>query len=180
MTDAAYAMSVDTFVPRLRSLSQILDKGAEHARAATGDPDAFVEARLAPDMFTLAAQIKLACDFALKAADQLIGTETPTADEADSTMERMRARIAATCARLEALPKAAFDGAGERELVIPLAGGMTLELTGLQMLKDWTLPNFYFHVITAYDILRHNGVQIGKQDYMSDIGPMIRQRSAAS
>jgi hypothetical protein len=173
MAAAVYAVTVQTFVSMLGSLSQILDKAAADPKAGQ-----LVEARLAPDMFPLSVQIKLACDFALKGACLLADQPPPASDDPGATLADLRAFIAATITALQAMPESRFDGASARTFTIPLQGDMVLELDGLAVARDWTLPNFYFHVVTAYDILRHEGLQIGKQDYLAHIGPMIRTPAA--
>jgi hypothetical protein len=176
MRISMFAMAIGTFAPMLSSLSQNLDKGGAHARARGTDPSALVAGRLAPDMYPLSAQVRLACDHAAGAAARLTGRDLPAAAEDEATIEGMIALIARTIRYLEASDPAGFDGADDREIVLPLGGGLTLEMSGDQFLRDWALPHFYFHVVTAYDILRNAGVDIGKRDYMSHIVYAIHQR----
>jgi hypothetical protein len=178
MTFSLYTMAVETFVPMLGDLSSILDKAAQHARAKRLDATALVNARLAPDMFTLAQQVQIACDHAKNATARLIGDEPPRFEDTEKTLDELKARIAKTIAYVQSAPPAAFEGAEAREITIPLMEKLVLEVNGVQLLKDWSLPHFYFHVVTAYDILRNQGVEIGKRDYLGHVGPLIRQRGA--
>jgi hypothetical protein len=170
-------MSVDTFVPMLRSLSALLDKGAEHARAKGIDPDSLVNARLAADMFPLARQVQIACDQAKNGTARLIGQEPPRFEDNEKTLAELKARIAKTLAYLDAIRPANFEGARNRQVTFALNADLTLDMDGVQYLRDWALPHFYFHVVTAYDILRHNGVEIGKRDYLTHAGYAIRPTS---
>jgi uncharacterized protein len=171
-------MATETFVPMLRSLSSILDKGAEHARAAKSDPGALVEARLAPDMYTLAQQVQLACDQAAGAIAQLTGQEAPRFENNEKTLDDLKARIARTIDFVQGVQQSKFAGAENRDIRIPIpAMNGEFQMTGVQFLRDWALGHFYFHVVTAYDILRHKGVEIGKRDYMSQVGRYIRQKT---
>jgi len=174
-----YAFATKTFVPMLQSLSNILDKGAEHARAKKSDPTALVNARLAPDMYTLAQQVQIACDQARDATARLIGKDAPQFENNEKTLDELKARIAKTIDYVQNVRAAAFEGAEDRKIIIPIPeNDMEFEMNGLQFLRDWALPHFYFHVVTAYDILRHNGVDIGKRDYLSHVGGgYIRQRN---
>jgi hypothetical protein len=167
-------MSVDTFVPMLRSLSALLEKGAEHARAKGIDPDSLANARLAADMFPLARQVQIACDQAKNGTARLIGREPPRFEDNEKTLADLKARIAKTLAYLDTIRPAAFEGARTRQVTFALNGELTLDMDGVQYLRDWALPHFYFHVVTAYDILRHNGVEIGKRDYLTHAGYAIR------
>jgi uncharacterized protein len=174
-----YGFATKTFVPMLQSLSNILDKGAEHARAKKSDSAVLVNARLAPDMYTLAQQVQLACNQAKDATARLIGKDAPQFEDNEQTLDELKARIAKTIDYLESVRAAAFEGSEVRKIIIPIPeNDMEFEMDGLQFLRDWALPHFYFHVVTAYDILRHNGVAIGKRDYLSHVGGYIRQRSS--
>ena len=172
MPDTPYAMAIGTFAPMLRSLSGLLDKGAEHAR----DPNALTGARLAPDMYTLAQQVLLACHHAEDGAGRLMGRAPRQPETSEPSLGALRAAIARTIDDLNAAPEAAFDGAADRPIAIPISDDLAFEMNGLQFLRDWALPHFYFHVVTAYDILRHQGVEIGKRDYLSQVGGYIRPR----
>jgi hypothetical protein len=174
-----YAMAIETYVPMLRSLSHVLDQGAEHARAKKSDAADLVNARLAPDMYTLAQQVRMACDQAIDSTARLSGQDAPQFENNEQTLEELKARIAKTLEYVESVRADAFDGAEDRAITIPIENNMEFEMNGLQYLRDWALPHFYFHLVTAYAILRHNGVDIGKRDYMSEVGKYIRQRDPA-
>ena len=172
MEDPAYAMAIGTFAPMLQSLSNLLEKGVEHA----SDPNALTGARLAPDMYTLAQQVQLACHHAQDGAGRLMGQAPRPPETAEQSMAALKAAIAKTIDDLKAAPEAAFDGAADKAITIPISDDTAFEMNGLQFLRDWALPHFYFHVVTAYDILRHQGVEIGKRDYLSHVGGYIRPR----
>jgi hypothetical protein len=170
-----YTFAIETFAPMLRSLSEVLDKGAEHASAKKID---LVNARLAPDMYTLAQQVQLACGQAKDATAHLAGQEAPQFENDEKTLDHLKARIAKTIEYITSVRETAFEGAENREIIIPIPeNNIEFVMNGVQFLRDWALPHFYFHVVTAYDILRHNGVDIGKRDYMSGVGKYIRPLS---
>jgi hypothetical protein len=172
---SVHTMAVETFVPMLQNLSQILDKGAEHATAKNLSPDVLASARLSPDMFPLTQQVQIACDHAKNGTARLTGHEPPFFEDNERTLDELKARIEKTVAYVRSIDANAFEGAEDRHIKIPLPGNaMVIEMNGLQFLRDWALPHFYFHVVTAYDILRHNGVEIGKREYMSHVGQYVR------
>ncbi|MFT3776118.1 MAG: DUF1993 domain-containing protein [Minicystis sp.] len=171
-----HALAVETFVPMLRTVSQILDKGAAHAREKQIEVATLGDARLAPDMYPLARQVQLACHYAADAAARLTGGEPPPLDTGEESLDALKARIERTIADLQKVPATAFDGAEARVIAFPIDDERGFEMSGLQFLREWSLPHFYFHVVTAYDILRHQGVDIGKRDYMSHVGAYIRPR----
>jgi len=174
-----HSIAAETFVPMLRSLSNVLEKGAEHSRAKKSDPAALINARLAPDMYTLAQQVQIACDQAKDATARLTCLDAPQFENNEQTIDELRARIAKTIDYVQSVRATAFEGAEDRKIIIPIPeNNMEFEMNGLQFLRDWALPHFYFHVVTAYDILRHNGVDIGKRDYLSQVGSYLRQRSS--
>jgi hypothetical protein len=160
-----YTMAVESFVPVLTHLSTLLDKGLAHATAKKFEPSVLVNARLAPDMFPLSRQIQIACDAAKNGSARLAGQEAPRFEDKETTLEELRARIARTIEYLKSIPASAFDGAEDRDIKIPVRD-RTLEMKGLAYLQTWALPNFYFHVVATYVILRHNGVEIGKGDFL--------------
>ena len=175
-----HSMAIETFVPMLRSLSNLLDKGAEHARANKSDPSALVNARLAPDMYTLAQQVQLACHQVIDATARLSGKDGAQLENIEETLEGLKARIDKTINYVQSMRPDAFEGAEDRKITIPIPeNNIEFEMNGVQFVRDWTLPHFYFHVVTAYDILRHNGVAIGKRDYLSHVGGYIRQRGSS-
>ena len=176
MTSPIQAMAIDTFVPMLRSLAKIFDKAIQHARAKSFDGTVLANARLAPDMFPLIRQVQIACDTAKNGTARLMGKEPPKFEDNEQTLDELKARILKTIDYLEKADRSALAGAEEREIRTPLPQDRMLEMKGLEYLRDWMLPHFYFHVVTAYDILRHNGVDIGKLDYLSHAGSAIRSR----
>ena len=179
MSFSVYTMAIKTFVPMLHSLSNVLDKGIRHAAATGLDPAALVNARLAPDMYPLAKQVQLACEHAHDAAAHLMGQPPPVFASADQTLDDLKARIFRTVDYLESAGATSFTGAEDRDIKLPLGDGLELQLQGYQYLRDWALPHFYFHVVTAYDILRHRGVEIGKRDYLNHVGYAIRRIGGA-
>lgn len=174
MSLSLHAMAVESFAPMLRSLSAILGKAAEQAGARAPD---LASARLAPDMYTLAQQVQLACRHAGDGVARLAGTVPPRADGDETTLGALRERIAATVGYLESVDADAFEGAEERDCSVPIPGDKVIAMTGVQFLRAWALPHFYFHVVTAYDILRHHGIAVGKQDYLSQVGAFVRPRA---
>ena len=162
------ALTVDIFIHTLGNLSAILEKGAGLAAQKKFDSAVLVSSRLAPDMLPLSKQVQIACDTAKKGAARLAGVDAPAFDDNEKTTEELRTRIARTIDYLKTLPASAFDGAEERDIKVP-AGDRTLEFKGLSYLQRWVLPNLFFHVTTAYNILRHNGVEIGKRDYLGSL-----------
>jgi uncharacterized protein len=166
MKISMYAMSVDTFVPNLVMLSKLLEKGVQHASDKKFESAILVNARLAPDMLPLSKQIQIACDMAKNGCARLAAQEPPRFEDNESTMDELVKRIARTSEYLKSIPASAIDGSEDRDIKVPLRD-RTLEMKGLPFLKTWMLPNFYFHVVTTYDILRHNGVELAKRDYLS-------------
>jgi uncharacterized protein len=171
MSQAIYTASVESFAAALGSLTAILAKAADREDAAT-----LPAARLAPDMFPLSTQVQLTCFHASNGTARLMGHEVggrPAIQEAD--LPGLQTIIADTLAKLAKLTPADFDGAEARRIVMPLQPPMVLDIDGVNFLHRWLLPNFYFHHVTAYDILRHNGLPIGKKDYLSGIAGFMRQ-----
>ena len=168
MTSLMYTLSAPLFVRMLRNLEAVLDKGAAYAAAKKIDPTVLVNARLFPDMFPLAAQVRIAGDFAKGAVARLTGNEPPKYEDNEATLDELKGRIAKTIAYVEEFEAARFDGADERKVTIKLRGEERT-FDGRTYLANIVLPNFFFHVTTAYDILRHNGVELGKRDF---VGPL--------
>jgi hypothetical protein len=164
----AYDLTVPVFSRLLGNLEALLDKGAAHAEARKFDPAVLLAARLAPDMFPLTKQVQIAADFAKGGVARLTGAEPPKWEDTESSIAELKARIARTREFVESHTQAQFEGALERRVEIKL-GGQPVALSGLDYLNRVVLPNFYFHLVTAYDILRHNGVELGKRDF---IGPL--------
>jgi uncharacterized protein len=163
-----YQASVPVFIRMLGHLSGILDKAAAHAEAKKIQPSVFINARLAPDMFPLTFQVQMACDSAKACTARLAGVEVPSHPDTESSFPELKARIEKTVAFLKTVTAQQVDGSEEKKLIVKL-GGRDFPFQGQTLLLDFALPNFYFHVTTAYAILRHNGVDIGKQDF---IGPL--------
>ncbi len=162
-----HALTVPTFAQMLKGLIAQLDKGAALAGDKAFDPSVLVNARLAPDMFPLSAQVRFACFQATDAVARLTGLQGPGMPEGEASLDDLKGHIADALAFVEGAPTAAFDGAEAREIRLELQGGLVFEMTGAQFVRDWALPQFYFHAVTAYDILRHNGVALSKRDYVA-------------
>ena len=171
MKISMHAIAESSFSAMLESLSEWLDKAAAHAEASKQD---LVGARLAPDMFTLAQQVQQACYYARDGMARLSGRPGAAKPDVASTLAGLKAQIGETLDAVRAVPATAFAGADERDCSIPIADGKLIAMDGLRFLRAWTLPHFYFHVVTAYGILRHSGVALGKYDYLSEVGDFIR------
>ena len=165
MSFSIYDVSVPVFTASLTSLSKFLAKGAAHIEAKGFAPEGFLQARLAPDMLPLPRQNQMASDGAKGAAARLAGVEIPSMADTETTFPELQARIEKTIAFLKSLDRAAFEGADAREIVMKV-GPQEWKMSGQQFLTTFALPNFFFHVTTAYAILRHNGVEIGKRDFL--------------
>jgi uncharacterized protein len=161
-----HAASVPLLTQMLGGLSAVLAKAQAHAVAKNIDPDALLQARLFPDMFTLLRQVQVACDFAKGAAARLAGVEVPKMEDTEQTFDQLMARIAAVQAFMAGLTPAQFDAAADREIVTQAGTPKEKRFTGQSYLIHYALPHFFFHTTTAYSILRHNGVEVGKKDYV--------------
>jgi uncharacterized protein len=168
MTISMYSASVPVFKQALASLSAILDKAQAHAAAKRIDPPALLQARLFPDMFPLARQIQLVTDFSKSACARLAGADVPKYEDTEQTFAELQARIAKTVAFIDSFKPAQIDGSEERQITI-IVGSNTLNFKGQAYLLHYALPQFFFHVTTAYAILRHNGIEIGKRDFIGKI-----------
>ena len=160
-----YQSSVPTFTRVLNNLAAILEKAAAHAEARKIEPAAFLGARLFPDMFPLTRQVQLVADTASTGAARLAGTEAPTYENTESSFADLIARLRRTIAQLETLKPEQLDGT-EDKTVSWQTRSSTKSMQGLPYLQNHVLPNLYFHTTTAYNILRHNGVELGKMDYL--------------
>ena len=160
-----YQASAPRFVNMLKNLSALLDKAQAHAEAKKIDPAALTAFRLYPDMFPLTRQVQIACDTAKGAVARLAGVEIPRHEDTEQTFPELQARIAKTVAFVESVKPAQVDGSEEKEIVLKLRG-QDVKFSGLQYLFGSAHPNFFFHVTTAYNILRHNGVEVGKRDFL--------------
>jgi hypothetical protein len=168
MQASMYAFSVPVFVKTLGNLSAILGKGAAYAEQKKFDPAVLLAMRLAPDMFPLTMQVRIACDFAKGAAARLAGEEPPKWEDSETTIGELQARIARTIEFVQGFDPARFDGAETRKVTLTIRGE-PVEYAGLAYLAHVVLPNFFFHVTTAYDILRHAGVELGKRDFIGRV-----------
>jgi len=162
-----YAASVPRFGNTLRNLSHILDKAQAHGERLKLDPTVVGSLRLIADMFPLARQVQVACDTAKGAVARLAGVDIPKHEDTEQTIPELKARIAKTIAFIESVPQDSFEGAEDREVVMKMRSG-EVKYAGLQYLMGHAYPNFYFHVTTAYNILRANGVEVGKRDYIGN------------
>ena len=165
MAISMHEVSVGTFVRTLNNLIAILEKGAAHAEAKKIDPAVFVNSRLFPDMLPLSKQVQIATDSAKGGAARLAGVEIPKYEDTETTFPELIDRVRKTVTFLNGLTPKQFEGSDERAVTIPVRGEPTT-FKGMPYLLHTALPNFYFHVVTAYDILRSNGVEIGKHDYL--------------
>ena len=165
MPISMYAASVPVFRQILASLSELVDKAEAHASAKNIDPNALLQARLFPDMFPLTRQIMIAADFAKGACARLAGMEVPAYEDAEQSFAELKARIAKTLAFIDTLTPAQIDGSEERDITTS-AGPKSKSFKGQIYLLHYALPQFFFHATTAYAILRHNGIEIGKRDFM--------------
>ena len=160
--------SIPVFEIGLNALSANLDKAAAFAAAKKIDSAVLVSTRLAPDMFPLSRQIQIATDQAKNGSARLAGAEAPKYEDNETTIDQLKARIAKTLAYIKTLDARQIDGAADREINFPV-GPNKGQMKGDDYLNHFVLPNFYFHITTAYDILRHCGVEIGKRDFLGSI-----------
>ncbi len=165
MTLSMHQASVPAFQKTLTALNAILDKAVANATARKIDPSVFLNARLAPDMLAFTKQVQIACDFAKNTTARLAGLEAPKFADDETTFDALKARIAKTLDYVKSIPAAQVDGSEGRDVTIPI-GGQPTTFKGQAYLVDFALPNFYFHTSAAYLILRHNGVEIGKRDFL--------------
>ena len=163
MSASLYDVSVPLYTHFLKSLAGILDKAAAHAEAKKIKPEALLTARLYPDMWSLAEQVRATCNHATRGPARVTGIPIPEFDGKDASFSELKARIDWTLGFLKGLKPEQFEEGRARQLSIPL-GDQTLKTTGEQYLLYFSIPNFYFHATTAYDILRHNGVPLSKTD----------------
>jgi len=165
MAISMYHASAPRFARMLKNLSAILGKAQAHCEARKIDPLVLTGSRLYPDMFPLSRQVQIACDAAKGAVARLAGVEVPKHEDTEKTFEELQARIAKTLEFIAGVKAAQVDGSEDREIVIKLRGADT-PFKGMAYLLGFGWPNFFFHVTTAYNILRHNGVELGKQDFI--------------
>jgi uncharacterized protein len=148
----------------LGQLDKWFDAASAHAQARSFDPNAFVQFRLAPDQFAFARQVQLTCDTAKFAASRLTGKEAPSHPDTEQTIDELRARVRSTLAYLDGLSETDFEGAATRQVTQPRWEGKFM--TGADYFVEHAVPNFFFHISHVYALLRHNGVNVGKRDYL--------------
>jgi len=163
-----YDVSIPIFTLSLTNLSAILDKAASHQDSKKVDPKVIPQARLIVDMLPLSAQIQIACDTAKGAAARLAGVEPPKHEDTEATLAELKARVAKTLDFIKTIKPEQLQGAETREIVLKFPQ-TTLKFTGINYLTNFVLPNFFFHVTTAYALLRKNGVDLGKRDFLGPI-----------
>jgi len=167
MTISMYQASAPRFANTLKNLAAILDKAEAHAAAKKIDPAVLLSSRLYPDMFPLVRQVQIASDNAKGAMARLAGVEVPKYEDTEQTFAELKARIAKTIDYVSSFQPSQVDGSEEKDIRLKL-GPVEVQWKGMQYLLGFALPNFYFHAVTAYDILRHNGVEIGKRDFIGN------------
>jgi uncharacterized protein len=174
MKISVHAASVDLLANSLSNLSHLLEKGHAHAVARKYDPALLLAARLAPDMFPLTRQVQIASDASKFGVARLAGVEAPKFEDKEQTFEELTARIARTIDFIKSVPASSLEGSEDRIIKVP-ARDRTLEFKGLDYLIRFVIPNAFFHITSAYAILRHSGVEIGKNDYLVGSGPGFSQ-----
>ncbi len=167
MNISMYQASVPRFVAVLGNLANILDKAQAHVEAKKIDPAVLPSFRLFPDMLPLKSQVQIACDTAKGLVARLAGIEIPVFEDTETTLPELKARVLRTIEFIESVTAAQIDGTEEKE-IITRRGEKETRYTGIRFLLGHAIPNVYFHVTTAYNILRHNGVEIGKRDYLGN------------
>jgi uncharacterized protein len=165
MQISMHAMSHGVFKKALHQLSHVMEKGVANAKARNFELSVLVNARLAPDMLPLARQVQLTSDFAKNSMARLADVDPPKFEDTETTMDELLARVKKTLDYIDSVPAASLEGSETRDIKIVLRD-RTVEFNGLEFLKSWALPNFFFHHVTAYNLLRHNGVDIGKRDFL--------------
>ncbi len=165
MNISMHQASAPRFANTLKNLSAILDKAQAHVDARKLDPAALTAYRLFPDMFPFTKQVQVACDSAKAAVARLAGVDIPKHEDTEQTFAELKARIAKTIDFINSIKPQQIDGSEDKPIVMKRASG-DITYTGMQYLLGHAYPNFYFHVTTAYDILRHNGVELGKRDFI--------------
>jgi len=166
MTVSMYKISVPIFVQFLTSLSDNLDKAAAYCEAKKIEPSALLNTRLFPDMFPLVRQVRAATDHAVNATARLAGVEPPAFANTEASIPELKERLAKAIAFVKGFKPAQIDGSEDKAIKITFPSGATRDFTGQSLLLNNSLPNFYFHCTTAYDLLRHCGVELGKRDFM--------------
>jgi hypothetical protein len=167
MTISMYTASTPRLANILKNVSAILTKAEAHAEARKIEPAALLTARLYPDMLPLTKQVQIMCDMAKGAVARLGGVEIPKHEDTETSFAELQLRIAKVIAFIESVPQSQIEGSEDRKVTLTIRGQETV-FTGLQYFLGFALPNFYFHAVTTYDILRHNGVELGKRDFIGN------------
>jgi len=165
MKISMHAMSYDVFKRALTQLQHVMEKAVANAKTRNFETGVLVNARLAPDMLPFAKQIQLTSDFAKNSMARLAGIDPPKFDDTETTMDELFVRVKKTIDFIDSVPPASLEGSETRDIKIALRD-RTVEFKGLAFLQHWAIPNFFFHHVTAYNLLRHNGVDIGKRDFL--------------
>jgi len=165
MSHSIHDSTIGTFNRMLGALDRILTKAEAHAEARKFEPANLLQARLFPDMLPLTRQVQIACDMAKSGTARLAGMEPPKHEDTETTFAELHARIAKVLAFIATVDRAAIDAGAERDIVIPMPD-RKFEFKGSDYVNQWVLPNFYFHYAHAYALLRHNGVELGKPDFL--------------
>lgn len=165
MSLSMYESSIPVLVRSLNNLSALLTKGASYASEKDIDGSVLVNARLFPNMFPLARQVQIACDVSKGAAARLSGIEAPTYEDNEASFEELQTRITNTLKFLESVPADKVDGTEDKEITLQ-AGPEEFKFSGKSYLQTFVMPNVFFHVTTTFNILRHNGVEVGKMDFL--------------
>ena len=166
MTISMSSATLPVCTRMLTNLSHILAKAEQFVEAKKIDPTALTSYRLAPDMLPFTRQVLIACDAVKNGVARLSGVEAPKFEDQETTLAQLQERIQKTVAFIATVPASALDGTEDKEITFPAGPGKTRTLKGQDYLTGWMLPNMYFHITTAYTILRHNGVEVGKIDYL--------------
>jgi hypothetical protein len=161
-----YDAVVPAYLQMLNSLTGLLNKAEAHCEAKHIQPEVLFGSRLFPDMLPLNRQVQLACDYATKGCARLTHSEVPVTPDAEKTFEELKQRLARTIDYVKSFKPAQFEGAEARDVTFPTGPNSSLTLKGQQFLSAFSFPNFYFHAATAHGILRHNGVEVGKRDFL--------------
>jgi uncharacterized protein len=165
MKISMHAMSHGVFKKALLQLLHVMEKGAASAKARSFDTSVLVNSRLAPDMLPFTKQIQLTSDFAKNSMARLAGIDPPKFEDNETTLDELFARVKKTLAYIDTVSPEALEGSETRDIKIVLRD-RTVEFKGLVFLQSWAIPNFFFHHVTAYNLLRHNGVDVGKRDFL--------------
>ncbi|MDH4564154.1 DUF1993 family protein [Pseudomonas sp. BN411] len=168
MSLSMYEASIPVLTRMLGNLSNLLKKGEANAQVRSIDPKVFIDSRLAPDMYPLARQVQIASDMAKGCAARLAGVEVPSWQDTENTFDELQARIAKTLDFIKGIDAAKLEGSETRTVVLKMRSG-EISFSGRDYLLGFAMPNFYFHVTAAYAILRHNGVDVGKMDYLGGV-----------